>query len=133
MALFISKFKWIMLVCGLLTSTMLLGLFSPDSSLQSNFGETLVTGPENVVVRGWSALIGIIGLMLIYGAFKTEVRTFSLVIAGGSKVIFITIAIFFGKQYMGFGLGTAVIVDTIMILLFILYLIFSGKQNSMDK
>jgi len=128
MSKFVSNFKWIMLICGLLTCSMFLGLFSPESSLESNFGEGLVTGPENVVVRGWSALIGLMGIMLIYGAFNTAIRKFSLVLVGTSKIIFIGIILIYGRQYLEFGLGTAVVVDAIMILFFALYLIFSKKE-----
>ena len=129
MAFYLSKFKWVMLVCGLLTCTMLVGLFSPESSLQSNFGEVLTTGPENVVVRGWGALIGLMGIMLIYGAFNPSVRNYSLMIAGANKVIFILLALLFGRQYLSFGLGTAVVVDAVMIILFAIYLFFSGKKQ----
>lgn len=129
MRVFIANFKWIMFICGLLTCTMLVGLFSPESSLQSNFGEALVTGTENLVVRGWSALIGLMGVMLIYGAFKPAVRNYSLIIAGINKIIFIGLILIFGRQYMPFGLGTAIVVDTIMILLFTAYLLYSGDKN----
>ncbi len=129
MRVFIANFKWIMLICGLLTCTMLLGLFSPESSLQSNFGEALVTGPENLVVRGWSALIGLMGIMLIYGAFRPAVRNYSLIIAGINKIIFIGLIIIFGRQYMPFGLGTAIVADIIMILLFAVYLLYAVDKN----
>lgn len=124
MSKFVSNFKWIMLICGVLTCSMFLGLFSPEASLNSNFGETLVTGPENILVRGWSALIGLTGIMLIYGAFKPALRAYSLVIAGISKTIFVILFLSFGSQYLNFGAGAAVIVDIVMILLFVLYFIF---------
>ena len=130
MRVLIANFKWIMFICGLLTCTMLVGLFSPESSLQSNFGEALVTGPENIIVRGWSALIGLMGIMLIYGAFKPAVRNYSLIIAGINKIIFIGLILIFGRQYMPFGLGTAIVADTIMILLFAVYLFYSGDKKS---
>ncbi len=119
-----------MLISGLLTCSMFLGLFSPESSLKSNFGEKLEAGPDNILVRNWSALIGLMGIMLIYGAFKPAVRKFSLVIAGISKVIFITLVLYFGKRYMDHGAGTAVIVDSIMVFLFILYLLFSRTTKA---
>lgn len=119
-----------MLLCGLLTCTMFIGLFSPSASLQSNFGENLVTGPENIVVRGWSALIGLMGVMLIYGAFKIKSRNFSLIIVGVSKVIFIANILLFGRQYLEFGLGISVIVDSLMIAIFIIYLVLSQKYRS---
>jgi len=133
MRVFIANFKWIMLICGLLTCTMLVGLFSPESSLQSNFGEALVTGPENLVVRGWSALIGLMGIMLIYGAFKPAVRNYSLIIAGINKIIFIGLILIFGRQYMPFGLGTAIVADATMILLFAVYLFNSSGDNNNNK
>jgi hypothetical protein len=109
---------------------MLLGLFSPASSLLSNFGEPLVTGPENLVVRGWSALIGLMGMMLIYGAFTPAVRSYSLIIAGINKIIFIGLILLFGRKYLPFGLGTAIIADTIMIILFAVYLFHtSGARH----
>jgi len=133
MRVFIANFKWVMLICGLLTCTMLVGLFSPASSLQSNFGEALVTGPENLVVRGWSALIGLMGIMLIYGAFKPAVRNYSLIIAGINKIIFIGLILIFGRQYMPFGLGTAIVADATMILLFAVYLFNSSGDNNNNK
>jgi hypothetical protein len=133
MRVFIANFKWVMLICGLLTCTMLVGLFSPESSLQSNFGEALVTGPENLVVRGWSALIGLMGIMLIYGAFKPAVRNYSLIIAGINKIIFIGLILIFGRQYMPFGLGTAIVADATMILLFAVYLFNSSGDNNNNK
>lgn len=126
---FFANFKWIMLICGLLTCTMLLGLFSPETSMRANFGEQLTTGTENIVVRGWSALIGLMGIMLIYGAFKPSVRDFSLVIVGISKIIFIALAILFGNEYLSFDLGRAVVVDSVMIALFAIYLILSKKSS----
>jgi len=130
MHFFLSNFKWLMLVSGLLTCSMFLGLFSPESSLKSNFGENLEAGHENIIVRNWSALIGLMGIVLIYGAFKPAVRQFSLIIAGISKVIFIILMLYFGKQYMDFGAGTAVIVDSVMVFLFILYLSVSGSTRA---
>lgn len=109
---------------------MFIGLFSPSASLQSNFGENLVTGPENIVVRGWSALIGLMGVMLIYGAFNIKFRNFSLIIVGVSKAIFIANILLFGRQYLEFGLGISVIVDSLMIAIFIIYLVLSQKYRS---
>jgi len=62
--------RWIMLVSGVLTATMVQAALTPDSALQSNFGET-VSGPlAHLVVRNWGALIALVGGMLIYGAFN---------------------------------------------------------------
>lgn len=128
MNMFTTNFKWIMLASGILTSTLFLGLFSPQSLLTSNFGETIDGNIANIVVRSWSALIGLIGIMLIYGAFTQKVRNFTLIIASISKLIFIILVLSFGKQYLSFGIGTAVIVDTVMISLYAVYLLLSLKE-----
>jgi len=54
MRFFVEKFKWLMLVSGLLTCTMFLGLLSPAASLQSNFGETLHGPVAEIIVRNWN-------------------------------------------------------------------------------
>ena len=128
MRFFVDNFKWLMLISGLLTCTMFLGLFSPSTSVQSNFGEAMPGPPSEIIVRNWGALIGLIGIMLIYGAFAEPVRRFALVIAGLSKAIFITLVLLYGKQYLGFGAGTAVVADTIMIVLYAAYLLMSRKS-----
>ncbi len=133
MKFFVSKFKWIMLVSGLLTCTMFLGLFAPQSSLQSNFGEAMHGPLSEILVRNWSALIGLMGVMLVYGAFVEPVRKFALVIAGISKAIFITLVLCYGKQYMGFAAGTAVIADSIMIVLYVAYLLLARSDAKAQK
>ena len=124
MRFFLSNFRWIMLISGLLTCTMFLGLISPQSSLQSNFGVGQdLNGPvAEIVVRNWGALIGLVGAMLVYGAVVEKVRAFALVIAIISKVIFIALVMIYGRQFLGFGAGIDVAADSVMIVLFVAYL-----------
>lgn len=129
MRFFVSNFRWVMLISGLLTCTMFLGLIAPQASLKSNFGVMLEGSVVEIIVRNWAALIGLMGIMLIYGAFVPTVRRFSLIIVGISKLIFIILVLSLGKQYLKFGVGTAVIIDSIMIVLFIAYLLLSRSSK----
>ena|SRR5688500_6346645 len=129
MRFFVEKFKWVMLVAGLLTCTMFLGLVSPQMSLESNFGETLPEPISNVLVRTWSALIGMNGIMLLYGAFRQAVRKFVLVIVSLSKLTFICIGLIYGQQYLDNGLGTAIVADAVMVALFAAYLVLAGRSD----
>jgi hypothetical protein len=129
MRFFILNFKWVMLISGLLTFTMLQALISPQASLISNFGQTIDVPLAEIIVRNWGALIGLVGIMLIYGAFMELVRRFVLVIAGISKIIFIVLVLSSNESYMGFGAGTAVIVDAVMVVLYIAYLLLTTKRN----
>jgi hypothetical protein len=130
MRFFLTNFKWVMLISGLLTCTMFLALFSPQASLKSNFAETIEGPVEEIIVRNWGALIGLIGIMLIYGAFNTAVRRFTLVIAGISKIIFISLVLSSGISYSGLGAGTAVIADSVMVVLYIAYLLSSRSSRA---
>jgi len=128
MNFYITNFRWVMLVSGLLTCTMLIGLFLPATSLESNFGETIQGSLSQVIVRNWSALIGLMGIMLIYGAFVEAVRKFALIIAGISKAVFICLVLLYAPQALRFGAGTAVVADTLMIVLYAGYLIASVRR-----
>jgi hypothetical protein len=129
MRFFILNFKWVMLISGLLTCTMLQALISPQASLISNFGQTIDLPFAEIIVRNWGALIGLVGIMLIYGALMKSVRRFVLIIAGSSKIIFILLVLSSNESYMGFGAGTAVIVDAVMVVLYIAYLLLTTKRN----
>lgn len=130
MHFFESNFKWVMLAAGLLTCSMFLALFSPQASLQSNFGQTIEGPLADMIVRNWGALIGLSGISLLYGAFVEPVRRFVLVMASCSKVIFIFLVLSSKENYLAFGAGTAVIADTIMVALFILYLLLTIQRKS---
>ena len=114
--------RWIMIVSGVLTTTMLKAALAPDVALRSTFGESLSGPLADIVVRNWGVLIGLIGGMLIYGAFNPPVRPLVLVVAGISKAVFIGLVLAFGQDYLG-QVGVAVAVDSVMILLFAWYLV----------
>jgi hypothetical protein len=84
-----ANIKWIMLLSGALTCTMVYAAIAPQAALRSTFGETLEGAAADIVVRNWGALITLMGAMLIYGAFNPAVRSFALVVAGASKLVFI--------------------------------------------
>ena len=118
----VSSMKWIMLLSGVLTSTMIYAAIAPDAALQSTFGETL-TGPlAQIVVRNWGALIALIGAMLIYGAFNPASRPLVLTVAGISKAVFIGLVTHPGRL-LGRQAGVAVVIDAVMIALFAWYLV----------
>ena len=80
-------------------------------------------------MRNWGVLIGMIGGMLIYGAFNPPVRPLVLIVAGISKVVFIGLVLTFGQDYLG-QVGVAVAVDSVMILLFAWYLVASRTLSA---
>jgi hypothetical protein len=122
--------KWIMLVGGILTSTMFYAALAPQAALASNFGETLEGPLATLIVRNWGALVGTIGLMLIYGAFNPPVRPLVLLVAAASKAFFIALVLANGGRYLGYQAGTAVVVDTIMVVVFGWYLVAARASSA---
>jgi len=124
----VANIKWLMLVSGALTCTMLYAAIAPQSALQSNFGASLDGPVAEIVVRNWGALIGLVGAMLIYGAFDRASRPMALMVAAVSKLTFITLVLVHGQQFLGGQAGIAIAVDAAWVLLFALY--FIGARSA---
>jgi hypothetical protein len=65
----IKNIKWVMMISGVLTATTFYGLFAPQAAIESMFGTSFGGSLETLIIRSWSSLVGVIGLILIYGAF----------------------------------------------------------------
>ena len=124
----VAKIKWLMIVSGALTCTMLYAAIAPQAALQANFGEVLDGSVAEIVVRNWGALIGLVGAMLIYGAYQPASRPLALTVAGVSKLTFISLVLIHGQRYLGQQVGIAVAIDLVWVLLFIGY--FIGVRNA---
>ena len=123
MRLILTGIKWIMLVSGLLTFTMIYAALAPHAALQSTFGESLEGPVAEIVVRNWGVLIALVGAMLIYGAFNPPVRRLVLTVAGLSKLAFIGLVVTYGSRYLSGQLAFSIGVDLVMVALFAAYLI----------
>ena len=123
MNLIVTKMKWIMLVSGVLTSTMFYAAIAPKDALLSTFGETLEGDVAEIVVRNWGVLIGMIGVLQIYGAFTPSSRPLVLMFAGISKLVFIGLVLSHGTRFLSHQAGIAVLVDALMVILFLTYLL----------
>jgi len=126
----VARMKWVMLVSGLLTCTMLYAAIAPQASLLSTFGETVEGPVAEIVTRNWGVLIALVGAMLIYGAFRREQRPLVLVVAGASKLTFIGLVLAQGSRYLSEQVGVAIAVDAVMVLLFALYLLSSRRPEN---
>ena len=49
----VPHIRWIMLVSGVLTATMIYAAIAPEAALRATFGETLDGPLAQVVVRNW--------------------------------------------------------------------------------
>ena len=121
--------KWALLLAGVLTLTMVYAAFDPRGAVQSTFGESLDGAVAAIIVRNWGVLIALVGAMLIYAAYEPAVRPLVVTVAGVSKLVFITLVLAHGQQFLGHQAGVAVLIDSIWVVLFVAYLAtlkFSG-------
>jgi len=118
-----GNIKWIMLMSGALTCTMVYAVIAPQAALRSTFGETLEGPLAEIVVRNWGALITLVGTMLIYGAFNPQVRSLALTVAGASKLVFAALVLSHGGRYLGHQAGIAIAIDLVWVALFACYLL----------
>lgn len=123
MTFIVAKIKWIMLVSGALTCTMIYAAIAPQAALQGTFGEALSGPLAEIVVRNWGVLITVMGAMLIYGAYHPPSRPLVLAAAGFTKLAFIVLVLAQGGRYLWQQAGIAAAIDTVWVVLFTCYLV----------
>jgi hypothetical protein len=124
-----KNIKWVMLVSGTLTATTFYGLFAPQSALESMFGSSFSGSLEYIIIRSWSALVGLIGVVLIYGSFSKKHRVFSICIAAFSKIIFVSLMLIYGQTFLSKA-APAIIMDCAVIVLGVIFLATVRAQRS---
>lgn len=118
-----------MLVSGVLTATMFYGLIAPQAALHSMFGVSFNGTLESIIVRSWSALVGIIGIVLIYGALVEKHRVFSATIGALSKAIFVALVIIYGQAFLAQA-AAVIIMDIVVVVVTMVFLIAVRMQRS---
>jgi hypothetical protein len=120
-----NNIKWIMLISGVLTCTMIFAAIAPQSAMLMSFGDTLNSPIGNMIARSWGFLIFLLGLMLIYGAYKPAVRPLVLTVAGTSKLFFVALVIAYGY---GMAALISIVFDGLMALTYFAYLLTSRND-----
>lgn len=124
MGFIVENIKWIMLVSGLATMTMIFAAIAPKAALNATFGEARAEGAAlEIVTRNWGVLIALVGAMLVYGAFDPPGRPFILIVAGVSKLAFIGLVLANGSAAARTRAAGAIVLDTVFVILFALYLL----------
>ncbi len=117
-------FMW---VTGIGTALVGLGLIAPSEIQQSMFGAPSEDPLALLLARGWSGLVGLMGILLIIGARRPALRTFCLNVSGGSKAMFIGMILIWGQAYVP-TLAGALFIDALVVLVAIANQI-QGKER----
>lgn len=124
----------IMFIAGLLTCTMIAAAIAPGEALRSMYGEEVPLTPlMEIIIRNWGALITLMGVLLIVGVFHRPVRATAMVIAGFSKMVFIGLTLWLGKTYLTQQVGVALIIDSVIVALFVVFLLFVRDEPQMGS
>lgn len=119
----VAHAKAIMVAAGLLTCSMIYAVIAPEAAQRQMFGEALRGPLADVIVRNWAALIVIGGVMLIHGAFDPQSRRPILTITALGKAAFIALVLAQGGRYISQQAVVAVVCDSVMVVLFVAYLV----------
>ncbi len=123
MSLLVDNMQWVLLVCGLLTLSMIQAVFAPRATMRAYFGEAPDSKAADLLMRNWGMLVAAGGGLLVYAAFTPSVRPVALVFVGLTKLSFITLVLMAGGGFLKKQAGLAVIVDGVMVALFVAYLL----------
>lgn len=121
MKMIFSNIKWIMLVSGIITCSMILSALHPTLGLTLTFGDSIDGNLANIIVRNWGLLIALVGGMMIYGAYNEVNRNLVLVVASISKTTFVVLNLIYGQSYLTKS-GPALVFDSILVIIFVFYL-----------
>ncbi|MDA9784480.1 hypothetical protein N9B96_01610 [Gammaproteobacteria bacterium] len=105
-------FMW---VTGIGTALVGLGLIAPSEIQQSMFGAPSEDPLALLLARGWTGLVGLMGILLIIGARRPALRTFCLNVSGASKAMFIGMILIWGQAYVP-TLAGALFIDALVVL-----------------
>jgi hypothetical protein len=124
-----KSIKWIMIISGAITCSMIFAVIAPEAALMNTFGAS-ISGPlAEIVVRSWGVLITLTGLMLIYGAYRTQHRSLVLIISTVSKLAFVALILLYGTAYMDKAMPT-LLFDGLLGLIFVIYLLGSRTTDN---
>jgi hypothetical protein len=123
MTILVDNMQWVLLVCGLMTFSLIQAVFAPRATMRAYFGEAPESPAADMLMRNWGALVAAGGVLLIYAAFNPAIRPPVLVFVGAGKLVFILLVLSQAGRFLKGQARVAVVVDGAMVLLFAAYLL----------
>jgi hypothetical protein len=83
-----NQIELILLLTGLATSGALVMFLAPATTMKMLFGKASSDSISILITRHWGLLIFLVGALLIYAAYRTEIRVPALIVAIVEKAAF---------------------------------------------
>lgn len=122
MSVLTDNIQWVLLICGLLTFSMIQGAFAPRFTMRAYFGEAPDSPAADALMRSWSALVAFSGIFLIYAGYTPAVREAAVAVVGAGKLFFVVLLLSQPKRFFRGQAVTAIILDSLMVIVFATYL-----------
>lgn len=122
MSVLTNNIQWVLLICGLLTFSMIQGVFAPRFTMRAYFGEAPDSPAADALMRSWSALVAFSGIFLIYAGYTPAVREAAVAAVGAGKLFFVVLLLSQPKRFFRGQAVTAIILDSLMVIIFAVYL-----------
>lgn len=129
----VAQMKWIMVASGALTFSMIYAAIAPQAALESTFGASLEGPLAEIIVRNWGALVALVGVLLMYGAYQPTSRPLILTLASIGKLTFIALVLLYGTQYLGRQAGIVILIDLVMVSLYLGYLVGINQKPPLES
>jgi uncharacterized membrane protein YozB (DUF420 family) len=127
MTLITANIKWILIITGAVTMTMLYAAIAPQAAMMQSFGATLEGPLAEVIVRSWGMMVTLIGAMLILSAFRPKYRRMMMTAAAFGKAFLIIMILIQGGAIMAASMPV-VIFDGLVVLIYAAY-VLTGNQK----
>ena len=84
-----AQIEWILLITGLATAGALVLFLAPVAMMNMLFGQAPSDTLSLIIARHWGLLVGLVGALLVYAAYHTEIRVPTLIVAIVEKAAFV--------------------------------------------
>ena len=118
----LRNIDWILVVSGVVTSTMLVQALAPRFAFKFIFGEDSPGAVSALIGRSWGAMIFASGLMLIYAAYHPEARLPILLYSIAGKLGFVAL-VFVEPRFRNARALPMALGDLLIVVVLIWYLI----------
>jgi hypothetical protein len=117
-----AQIELILWITGLATTGALLLFLAPGPMMKALFGQVPGDVLSLFIARHWGLLVGLVGVLLIYAAYRAEVRVPVLVVAIAEKAVF-ALGMFLSPLRRRPAVFVMALADTGMAAVYLIYLI----------
>ncbi len=84
----VAHVEWILIVTGLATAGALALVVAPVAIMRAVFGQSPSDSLSLIIARHWALLIFLVGGLIVYAAYRPDIRVPTLFVAVVEKVVF---------------------------------------------